>query len=117
MNTLITATDAWRSTHPGAALGVLALRGVTNPARHPALDARKAALEQSLRERYGGLDRAALAQLPVLQAYAAYYKRFKKWQPEQWRSLAPYSSWLDHSPFQVIDVLLMYKSVMNGHDA
>lgn len=75
---LIAATDAWRAAHPGAALGVLALREVANPAQHPALDARKAALEQSLRERYTGLDRAALAQLPVLQAYAAYYKRFKK---------------------------------------
>jgi DNA/RNA-binding domain of Phe-tRNA-synthetase-like protein len=71
-------TEAWRAVYPGAAVGVLALTGVANPAQHPALDARKAALEQSLRERYGGLDRAALAQLPVLQAYAGYYKRFKK---------------------------------------
>jgi DNA/RNA-binding domain of Phe-tRNA-synthetase-like protein len=71
-------TEAWRAAYPGAAVGVLALTGVANPTQHVALDARKAALEQSLRERYAGLDRAALAQLPVLQAYAAYYKRFKK---------------------------------------
>jgi DNA/RNA-binding domain of Phe-tRNA-synthetase-like protein len=51
---------------------------VANPPQHPALDAAKARLEQALRERYGGLDRAALSQLPVLQAYAGYYKRFKK---------------------------------------
>ena len=74
----LVVTDAWRAAYPGAAVGVLALTGAANPAQHPALDARKAALEQSLRERYGGLDRAALAQLPVLQAYAGYYKRFKK---------------------------------------
>ncbi len=75
---MLQITPAWRAAYPDAAVGVLALRGVTNPAQHPALDQRKAALEQRLRERYAGLDRAALAQLPILQAYAAYYKRFKK---------------------------------------
>lgn len=75
---LFTTTEAWRAAYPGASVGVLALRGVTNPARHAALEARKAELEESLRQRYAGQDRAALWQLPVLQAYAAYYKRFKK---------------------------------------
>lgn len=72
------ASEAWRAAHPGAAVGVLAVRGVANPPQHPALDAAKARLEQALRERYAGLDRATLGQLPVLQAYAAYYKSFKK---------------------------------------
>ena len=76
-SSLLQVTPAWRAAHPAAAVGVLALRGVTNPAQHPALDQRKAELEQRLRERYAGLDRAALAQLPVLQAYAAYYKCFR----------------------------------------
>jgi len=36
------------------------------------------ALEAELRERFAGQDRAALRALPVLQAYDAYYKQFKK---------------------------------------
>ena len=75
---ILITTQAWRDAYPGASLGVLALRGLANPSRHAALEARKAALEQSLRQRFAGQDRAALQQLPVLQAYAAYFKRFKK---------------------------------------
>jgi DNA/RNA-binding domain of Phe-tRNA-synthetase-like protein len=75
---MFSVTDAWKRTYPGAAVGVLALHDVANPRRHPALEARKEALEQQLRERYAGADRAALKALPVMQAYTAYYKRFKK---------------------------------------
>ncbi len=75
---LLVASEAWHATYPGAVLGVLALGGVANPPQNPALQARKAALEQALRSRYAGQDRAALGQLPVLRAYAAYYRRFKK---------------------------------------
>jgi DNA/RNA-binding domain of Phe-tRNA-synthetase-like protein len=49
-----------------------------NPAHHPALEQSGAALEAELRTRYAGQDRAALLRHPVLQAYDAYYKRFKK---------------------------------------
>lgn len=52
--------------------------GVSNPKEHPALDRRKAELEESLRQKYAGYDRAALKQLPTLQAYNDYYKGFKK---------------------------------------
>ncbi|MGE5071853.1 MAG: hypothetical protein ACM3MF_00355, partial [Anaerolineae bacterium] len=54
------------------------IRGAANPAHHTALEQRKAALEDELRRRYTGQDRAALLRDPVLQAYDAYYKRFKK---------------------------------------
>jgi DNA/RNA-binding domain of Phe-tRNA-synthetase-like protein len=64
--------------YPEAAVGVLALRDVENPAMHAALDERKKELEANLRSRYAGYDRAAFKALPVLQAYATYYKRFKK---------------------------------------
>jgi DNA/RNA-binding domain of Phe-tRNA-synthetase-like protein len=72
------ATPGWRAAYPGAHAGVLVMRGLANPVQHAGLEADKAALEQRLRERYAGQDRAALARLPVLQAYAAYYKGFKK---------------------------------------
>jgi DNA/RNA-binding domain of Phe-tRNA-synthetase-like protein len=52
--------------------------GVANPEGHPLLERRRAELEAQLRSRYAGLDRAGLKALPVLQAYAAYYKRFGK---------------------------------------
>jgi DNA/RNA-binding domain of Phe-tRNA-synthetase-like protein len=70
--------DRWRAAYPEAAVGVLALRDVTNPEHHPALEARKEALERGLRARYDGWDRPALRSLPALQAYADYYRRFKK---------------------------------------
>ena len=75
---IITVSEAWRSTYPEAHLGILALRGVANPPEPAALSQRKAALEQALRQRYSRADRSTLIQQPVLAAYAAYYKRFRK---------------------------------------
>jgi DNA/RNA-binding domain of Phe-tRNA-synthetase-like protein len=71
-------SDAWKTAYPGAAVGVLAVRNVINPERHPALEKRKEELENQLRARFAGYDRAALKALPTIQAYDAYYKRFKK---------------------------------------
>jgi DNA/RNA-binding domain of Phe-tRNA-synthetase-like protein len=75
---MLKITPAWRDAYPGAAVGVLAMEGVSNPACHPELDALKMALERDLRARYGEMDRVALRALPVYAAYAGYYKRFKK---------------------------------------
>ena len=77
MQDLIT-TPAWKAAYPGASIGILAMRGVANPAQHASLDERKRALETQLRAQFAGLDRAALKAIPVLQAYAAYYKQFRK---------------------------------------
>jgi DNA/RNA-binding domain of Phe-tRNA-synthetase-like protein len=71
-------SDNWKTTYPDAHVGVLVMRAVSNPPSHAELEQRKAALEQDLRSRYADHDRAALMQLPVLQAYAAYYRGFKK---------------------------------------
>lgn len=73
-----TVSETWRKAYRGAAVGVLALSGVANPETCPALDQRKEAIEQELRARFAGATRGDLARLPVLQAYEAYYKRFKK---------------------------------------
>jgi DNA/RNA-binding domain of Phe-tRNA-synthetase-like protein len=75
---MLTLTDAWKTAYPTASVGILAMRGVANPAACPALEARKAALEAELRERFAGKTRADIKALPELQAYTAYYKRFKK---------------------------------------
>lgn len=73
-----TVSETWQATYPGAAVGVLIMAEVTNPAQHAGLDRRKEDLARDLRARYAGYDRAALRVLPTLQAYHAYYKRFKK---------------------------------------
>ncbi len=75
---LLTATEAWKQAYPAAHAGILAVRGVANPPHDPALEQRKAALENELRARYAGQDRAALLRHPSLRAYDEYYKRFKK---------------------------------------
>jgi DNA/RNA-binding domain of Phe-tRNA-synthetase-like protein len=75
---MFTVLAAWKTACPGAVVGILTMRDVVNPDHHPALDARKADLESQLRSRFSGQDKAALKALPTIQAYTAYYKRFKK---------------------------------------
>lgn len=75
---MLTVSETWKATYPEASVGVLAMRNVANQDHHPALDARKAELESGLRSRFSDYDRAALKALPTIQAYTAYYKRFKK---------------------------------------
>lgn len=71
-------TSAWMAAYPEALAGVLVMRGVSNLPHHPGLDSKKAALEEELRARYAGQNRAAIASHPVLQAYGEYYRQFKK---------------------------------------
>ena len=51
---------------------------VANPPRHVGLEARKRDLEEELRSRFAGQDRASLKAIPVVRAYTDYYKRFGK---------------------------------------
>jgi DNA/RNA-binding domain of Phe-tRNA-synthetase-like protein len=75
---MLIVSDAWREAFPGAAVGELAIRDVTNPESDAALERRKQALESQLRSRFSEGGRAAIKALPVIQAYAAYYERFNK---------------------------------------
>src|SRR6059036_3954977 len=54
------------------------MRNVTNPTHHPRLDQRITEWEAELRKELDGSDRTARRALPGLQAYAAYYRRFRK---------------------------------------
>ncbi len=63
---------------PNTHAGFLLMRGVSNPASHAGLDAQKEALEEALRVKYQGQDRKSLEALPVIAAYSAFYKQFKK---------------------------------------
>jgi DNA/RNA-binding domain of Phe-tRNA-synthetase-like protein len=78
MNPFLIVSETWSTRYPGAAAGILWLRNVRNPDRHPALDLAKTSLEEDLRQRFAGQGRAALEALPILQAYEAYYRPYKK---------------------------------------
>ena len=71
-------SEAWKTTYPGAAAGILVMKNVANPARHSDFDAHKEEFQKQLRSRFAGHDRAGLKALPAIQAYNAYYKRYKK---------------------------------------
>jgi DNA/RNA-binding domain of Phe-tRNA-synthetase-like protein len=75
---LISATDEWRTNHPGAAIGLLELSGVDNTASSPQLNDRKRETEARLREKYKEFTRQDFLSLPVMLAYDQYYKRFNK---------------------------------------
>jgi DNA/RNA-binding domain of Phe-tRNA-synthetase-like protein len=75
---ILTVTETWTTTYPQAHLGALVMRDVTNPRRHAALEHRKRALENELQSRFAGQTKADLGALPIMRAYRAYYKRFKK---------------------------------------
>ncbi len=75
---MLIVSETWKSAFPGAAVGILVMRNVTNPDGHPALESRKEELERRLRSRFSGYSRAELKAHPPLPAYAAYYKRYQK---------------------------------------
>lgn len=75
---ILIISETWKSAYPGAAVGVLVMRNVANPDRHAALDRRKKELENELRSCFSGYDKAMLKSLPTIQAYDAYFKRYKK---------------------------------------
>ncbi len=69
--------DVWRA-YPGAAAGFLVMRNVANPEHSPALDQQKEALQESLHTRFTGQEPSVLLEMPVIRAYARYYKKFKQ---------------------------------------
>jgi DNA/RNA-binding domain of Phe-tRNA-synthetase-like protein len=74
----ISATKAWKETHPHALIGILEVSHVDNTAPCPALEQRKRAVEAALRERYKRFSRSEFVALPVLSDYVRYYKSFGK---------------------------------------
>lgn len=75
---LFEITPTWKHAYPDALAGVLVIRDVANPPYHAELESRKVALEERLRAQFSGQSRAAIASHPILQAYANYYRQFKK---------------------------------------
>ena len=78
MPVVIESSDRWKAAYPGAAVGLLVMRGAANPARSEALDQAAERIEASLRGRFGPAGRAAILADPAVAAYTAYYRRFNK---------------------------------------
>lgn len=73
---MLTVTNDWKQTYPGAHFGMLVMRDVSNPTLHAGLDRVKAELESELRARFK--DRSELKLLEPVRAYQTYYKKFDK---------------------------------------
>lgn len=80
---MLVVSEEWKAAYPGATAGLLVMRGLCNPARHPALEARRMQVEEALRGRFGGMERAQLVATAPLDAYSVYFKRFRKTYPVQ----------------------------------
>jgi DNA/RNA-binding domain of Phe-tRNA-synthetase-like protein len=74
----ISATEEWRTAHPGATIGLLELSGIENIGSSPKLNERKREIEARLRDRYKGFTRQDFLALPVMADYDRYYARFNK---------------------------------------
>ncbi len=75
---MIEASRRWKDLHPGAMIGALRIRGAANPARSEELDRLAEGIESGLRDRFQAGGKEGLRTHPVLAAYEAYYKRFRK---------------------------------------
>ena len=54
------------------------MMNTVNPTNHPDLDAKMSEIESEIRNNFSEDGRTAIRKLPALQAYAAYYRKFKK---------------------------------------
>ena len=74
----ISASDDWRTSHPGATIGLLEMAGIDNTGTSFRLNERKREIEARARGRYKGFSRPEFLSLPVMAAYDRYYRRFNK---------------------------------------
>jgi DNA/RNA-binding domain of Phe-tRNA-synthetase-like protein len=72
----VATTDEWKTAHLGGLIGLLEISGVDNTLMAPALDQEKRSIESRLREKYAGFSRDNFLELPVMQAYQRYYRKF-----------------------------------------
>lgn len=73
---MINVSETWKSTHPGAVVGIMALLNLANPKSSPELGEKKRELEDQLRSQY--TQKSDIESSPVIAAYQDYYARFRK---------------------------------------
>ena len=74
-------SEKWKEVHPEARVATLIIRNVQNRETDPKLETRKRALEKELCLNLGDKEENTLKNIPPIQAYTTYYKRFKKTYP------------------------------------
>jgi DNA/RNA-binding domain of Phe-tRNA-synthetase-like protein len=72
----LSVTEVWKSSYPGAVVGMMAVGDIANAKKSTSLTAEKSDLEKLLRAKI--TTRADAADDPIMRAYAAYYKIFRK---------------------------------------
>lgn len=75
---MLKATENWINFCRGALVGVMLLEGVANPPQQADLEQLKDEFEKSVRQKYAGYSRQSLENLPNMQPYVDYYRRFDK---------------------------------------
>lgn len=75
---MINILKGWTEQYSGSYAGFLVLENVTNPIHNHSLEKEKGKLETELRQRFASYDRKKLEEIPQVQAYTAFYKRFNK---------------------------------------
>ena len=75
---MIELSTRWKEILPEAHLGLLAVKNAPNLNDHSGLKSAREELENKLRSEYGAMDRKSLRETPVLAAYDAFYRPFKK---------------------------------------
>jgi DNA/RNA-binding domain of Phe-tRNA-synthetase-like protein len=74
----VIVTNEWKAAFPGAAVGILSMGGVSNPADCLELEGKKKSLENSLRTKFAGRVKADLLNMDTVKVYDSYYRKFKK---------------------------------------
>lgn len=75
---ILHAGKRWKDAKAGTSAGILVVRNAPNGPVGASVEAFRTETEESLRTRFGSMDRAALRELPVYREYVAYYRRFDK---------------------------------------
>ena len=69
-------SESWRIAYPGAVVGMTVLANVANPQKSGVLNDKKREVENLLRSQVS--TKSDLEVHPIIQAYSAYYKAFRK---------------------------------------
>ena len=71
-------SEAWKAAYPGAAVGLLEMTSVRNPAPGEGLQASLRSVAATVRERHAGRSRPDLEDLSAVRPYIEHYRRFGK---------------------------------------
>lgn len=70
--------ERWHETYSRAGVGILAITGLVNPTSDDVMEQMKRNLEADFRGRFSAGGKAAIRALPVMHAYADYYRKYDK---------------------------------------